>query len=120
MYEIDRLNGSTDWTDVDLDFVQRERTPERIADVRIRSRSTVPSLPNTKQYFESSGVGRSYDRVQKAELRSIGDATPDRVAVDETVIQVNDGHHRPYTAIDSRRTNFRTCGSPRREKRSAV
>ena len=35
IHEIDRLDDSTDWIDVDSDFVQRERTPERIVDVSI-------------------------------------------------------------------------------------
>jgi len=87
MYEIDRLNGSADRIDVDLGFVQRERAPERIADVGIRSRSAVLSLSNTKQCFENSGAGRSCNWVRKAESRSTGDATSDRVAVDETVIR---------------------------------
>ena len=100
VHEIDRLNGSTDRIDVELGFVRRERIPERIADVGIQLRLVVLSLSNTKQYLENLGVERSYNRVRKAELQPTSDATPDHVAVDETVIRVNDERRRLYTAID--------------------
>ena len=106
LHEIDRLNGSTDRIDVELGFVRRERIPERIADVGIQLRLVVLSLSNTKQYLENLGVERSYNRVRKAELQPTSDATPDHVAVDETVIRVNDERRRLYTAIDSKRNEF--------------
>ena len=46
MSEIDRLSGSTDW--IDLDFVQRERTPERVIEVGIQLHLAGLSLSNTK------------------------------------------------------------------------
>ena len=57
MHEIDRLSGSTDW--IDLDFVQRERTPEQIIEVGIQLHLAGLSLSNTKQYLERLGVKRS-------------------------------------------------------------
>ena len=57
MHEIDRLSESTDW--IDLDFVQRERTPERIIKVDIQLHLAGLSLSNTKQYLEKLGVRRS-------------------------------------------------------------
>lgn len=99
--EIDRRNGSADWIDVELDFVQRERTSERIADVGTQLRLVVLSLSNTKQHLESLGVERQYNRVRKAELQRTSDATPDHVAVGETVIQVNDERRRIYVAVGS-------------------
>ena len=57
MPEIDRRSGSADW--IDLDFVQRERTPERIIEVGIQLHLARLSLSNTKQYLERLGVGRS-------------------------------------------------------------
>ena len=57
MHEIDRLSGSTDW--IDLDFVQRERTPEQVIEVGIQLHLAGLSLSNTKQYLERLGVKRS-------------------------------------------------------------
>ena len=53
MPEIDRLSGSTDW--IDLEFVQRERTPKRIIEVGIQLHLAGLSLSNTKQYLERLG-----------------------------------------------------------------
>ena len=46
MPEIDRLSDSTDW--IDLDFVERERTPELIIEVVIQLHLAGLSLSNTK------------------------------------------------------------------------
>ena len=46
MHEIDRLSDSTDW--IDLDSVERERTPERIVEVDIQLHLAVLSLSNIK------------------------------------------------------------------------
>ena len=70
MPEIDRLSGSTDW--IDLDFVQRERTPEWIIEIDIQLHLAGLSLSNTKQYLERLGVKRSrtaiHNWVQKIDL----------------------------------------------------
>ena len=52
--EIDRLSGCTDR--IDVEFVQRERTPERIVEVGIQLHLAGLSLSNTKQYLERLGV----------------------------------------------------------------
>jgi len=68
MHEIDRLSDSTDW--IDLDFVERERTPKQIIEVGIQLHLAGLSLSNTKQYLERVGVERSrtaiHNWVQKA------------------------------------------------------
>ena len=108
MHEIDRLNGSTDW--IDLDFVQRERTPERIVEVGIQLHLAGLSLSNTKQYLENLSVERSqtaiHNRVQNADLQPTSDAVPDHIAVDETVIQVNDERRWLYAAVDPETNGF--------------
>jgi hypothetical protein len=50
MSEIDRLNGDSDW--IDLEFVERERTPEEIVEMGIQLHLAGLSLSNTKQYLE--------------------------------------------------------------------
>ena len=57
MPEIDRLNQCSDW--IDLEFVERERTPEPAIDVGIQLHLAGLSLSNTKQYLERLGVERS-------------------------------------------------------------
>ena len=108
MPEIDRLSGSTDWTD--LEFVQRERTPDRIIEFGIQLHLAGLSLSNTKQYLERLGVERSrtaiHNWVQKADLQPTSDAAPNHIAVDETVIQVNDERRWLYTAVDPETNKF--------------
>ena len=62
------------------------------------------SLSNTKQILERLGVKRSrtaiHNWVQKADLQPSCDGSPNHVAVDETVIQVNDERHWLFAAVD--------------------
>jgi putative transposase len=46
MTEINRLTGHTDW--IDLEFIERERTPEPIVELDIRFHLAKLSLSNTK------------------------------------------------------------------------
>jgi len=57
MSESNRLSGSTEW--IDLDFVERERTPQKIIETGIQLHLAGLSLSNTKQYLEKLGVDRS-------------------------------------------------------------
>jgi putative transposase len=57
MSESNRLNGSTKW--IDLEFVERERTPNEIIETGIQLHLAGLSLSNTKQYLEHLGVDRS-------------------------------------------------------------
>ncbi len=92
MAEFDRLNGSTDW--IDLSFVERERTPRQLIEVGIQLHLAGLSLSNIKKRLERLGVKRSrtaiHNWIKKADLQPAVDSTPNHVALDETVIQVND------------------------------
>jgi len=76
MPEIARFTGCTDW--IGLDFVERQRMPERAMKFGI---------------LEELGVERSRkaidDWVQKADLQPAESRTPNHIAVDETVIRTN-------------------------------
>jgi len=102
MAEIDRLGEATGW--IDLSFVERERTPEPIIEVGIHLHVAGLSLSNTKQVLERFGVERSRPAIQnwvkKSNLQPASEATPDQIAVDETVIQVGDERHWLYAAVD--------------------
>ena len=91
MAEITRLSGRSDW--IELDFVERERTPSELMKLGIRLHLAGVSLSNTIRELEKFGVERSrkpvHDWVQKADLQPAGDVSPDHVALDETVIRIN-------------------------------
>ncbi|MXR40775.1 IS6 family transposase [Halobaculum sp. WSA2] len=108
MAEFDRLIRGIDW--IDLEFVERERTPEQIVEVGIQLHLAGLSLSNTKQYLERLGVERSrtaiHNWVQKADLQPTNDGAPNQIAVDETVIQINDERHWLYAAVDPGTNEF--------------
>jgi len=102
MPETNRLNGNTDW--IDLSFVERERTPRQLIEVGIQLHLAGLSLSNTKQQLERLGVQRSrtaiHNWVQKADLQPAVESTPNHVALDETVIRVNDQRRWLFAAVD--------------------
>jgi putative transposase len=102
MPEISRLSGSREW--IDLDFVERERTPESAMALGIQSHLAGLSLSNTVDLLEALGVQRSrkaiHDWVQKADLQPDSGRSPNQVALDETVIRINDQQFWLYAAGD--------------------
>jgi len=102
MPEISRLSGHRDW--VDLDFVERERTPEPAMALGIQSHVAGLSLSNTVELLESLGVQRSrkavHDWVQKADLQPDSGKSPNQIALDETVIRINGQQFWLYAAAD--------------------
>ncbi len=102
MAEIARLSGSTDW--IDLDFVERERTPEHAMKLGIQMHVAGLSLSNTVSILDELGVQRSrkavHDWVQKADLQPDGGQSPNQVALDESVIRINDQQYWLYAAVD--------------------
>ncbi len=92
MPEISRLTGHRKW--IDLDFVERERTPETAMALGIQSHVAGLSLSNTDELLEDLGVQRSrkaiHDWIQKADLQPESGREPNQVALDETVIRIND------------------------------
>jgi len=102
MPEIARLTGCSDW--IDLGFVERERTPKQIVELGIRLHLAGLSLSNTVSELEEFGVERSrkavHDWVQKADLQPVDGKSPDHVAIDETVIQIDTEQFWLYAAVD--------------------
>jgi len=102
MPEIARLSGSRYW--IDLDFVERERTPEPAMALGIQSHAAGLSLSNTLELLDSLGVQRSrkaiHDWVQKADLQPKSGKSPNQIALDETVIRINDEQFWLYAAAD--------------------
>jgi putative transposase len=102
MPKISRLSGSRDW--IDLDFVERERTPEPAMALGIQSHVAGLSLSNTVDLLDCLGVQRSrkaiHDWVQKADLQPKSGKSPNQIALDETVIRINDQQYWLYAAAD--------------------
>ena len=108
MAEITRLSGCSDW--LELDFVERERTPSELMKLGIRLHLAGLSLSNTISELEKFGVQRSrkavHDWVQKADLQPASNASPDHIALDETVIRVNGQQYWLYAAVDPETNKF--------------
>ena len=100
MAEMTRLSSCNDW--LELDFVERERTPSELMKLGIRLHLAGLSLSNTISELEKFGVQRSrkavHDWVQKADLQPTTDASPDHIALDETVIRINSQQYWLYAA----------------------
>ena len=108
MAEFDRLSRGIEW--IDLELVERERTPEQIVELGIHLHLAGVSLSNTKQYLERLGVERSrtaiHSWIQKADLQPTGDGAPNQITVEETVIRINDERHWLYAAMGPETNEF--------------
>ncbi|MFQ3318205.1 MAG: putative transposase [Natronomonas sp.] len=102
MPEIDRLNGNLG--QIELEFVEREATPQLLMTLSIQLHFAGLSLSNTVFILEMFGVERAqstiHNWVHKADLQPDDGRNPDHVAVDETVIQLNDEQYWLYAAVD--------------------
>ncbi|WP_353633913.1 IS6 family transposase (plasmid) [Halobacterium sp. NMX12-1] len=102
MLEIARLDGGSDC--FELDFLEREATPEPAMKLGIRLHLAGLSLSDTVSILDRLGVERCrttvHNWVQKADLQPLNGANPDHVAVDETVIQLNDERFWLYAAVN--------------------
>ena len=102
MPENARLNGCLD--EIELGFVEREATPKLLMKLGIQLHLAGLSLSNTVSILEIFGVERArstvHNWVHKADLQPESDQNPDHVAVDETVIQLNDEQYWLYAAVD--------------------
>jgi len=97
-----RLNGYLD--EIDVEFVEREATPRFLMKLSIQLHLAGLSLSNTVSILELFGVERArstvHNWVHKAELQPRSGQNPDHIAVDETVIRLNDEQYWLYAAVD--------------------
>ena len=108
MAKIARLAGDTAW--IDLEFVERERTPRELMELGIRLHLAGLSLSNTVRELEKFGVHRSrktvHDWVHKADLSPADGASPDKIALDETVIWIDGQQFWLLAAVDPDTNQF--------------
>ena len=102
MSKNDRLNGCLD--EIEVGFVEREATPRFVMKLGIQPHLTGLSLSDTVSTLELFGLKRArstvHDWVHKDELQPESNQNPDHVAVDETVIRLNDEEYWLYAAVD--------------------
>jgi transposase-like protein len=102
MPENERLSSSLDR--IQLDFVERQATPEFLMKLSIQLYLSGLSLSNSVRILEVFGVQRArltvHIWVHKVNLQPEPGKNPDHVAVDETVIQLNDERYWLYAAVD--------------------
>ena len=102
MSKNDRLNGCLD--EIELGFVEREATPQFLMKLGIQLHLAGLSLSNTVSILEIFGVSRArstvHNWVHKADLQPESNQNPDHVAVDETVIRLNNEKYWLYAAVD--------------------
>ncbi|MFC6765125.1 IS6 family transposase [Natrinema soli] len=108
MPESSRLNGSS--SGVQLDFVEREATPRELMRLSIQLHLSELSISNTVSVLERLGIKRArstiHNWVQKANLQPTTGSQPDHVALDETVIQLDDQRYWLYAAVDPETNKF--------------
>jgi transposase-like protein len=89
---------------INLEFIEREATPRVLMKLSIQLHLAGLSLSNTVSILELFGVSRArstvHNWVHKADLQPESGRNPDHVAVDETVIQLNNDQYWLYAAVD--------------------
>jgi putative transposase len=104
----DRLTGFS--TDFELGFVEREATPEPVMKLGIQLHAAGLSLSDTVSMLAGLGVDRArstvHNWVQKANLQPTSGKAPNHVAIDETVIQLNNERFWLYAAVDPETNEF--------------
>lgn len=108
MPEPDRLTGFSGG--FELGFVEREATPEPAMKLGIQLHAAGLSRSDTDSAFAGLGVDRArttvHNWVQKAGLQPTDGKDPNHVAIDETVIRLNDQRFWLYAAVDPETGEF--------------
>jgi len=104
MLENNRLSDCLD--EINLEFVEREATPRLLMKVSIQLYLAGLSLSNTVSFLEVFGIDRVrltvYNWVHKADLQPETGRSPNHVAIDETVIRLDEEQHWLYAAVDTK------------------
>jgi len=108
MSEFARLSAPSDC--IELEFVEREATPEPLMRLSIHLHAAGLSLSDTVRVLDSFGVKRArstvHNWVQKADLQPTDGKSPNHVVIDETVIQLNNQRFWLYAAVDPETNEF--------------
>ncbi len=104
------LNGSAEL--IDLEFMERKWTPYEIIKTGIQLHPAGLSFSNAKQYLVRLGIDRSqtviHNWIQKTDLQPSNGPSLNRIAVNETAIQINSDRFWLYAAADLRTNEYLT------------
>ena len=102
MLEFTRLSGRSDG--IQLAFVERVCTPTDMMRLGIRLHLAGLSLEKTVHILELLGVDRCRSTVhywvKKADLEPADGRTPDKIALDETVVKIDGEQYWLFAAVD--------------------
>jgi len=108
MPETDRL--TTFSGGFELDVVEREATPPPLMKLSIHLHAASLSLSDTISVLDRLGVDRCrttvHNWVRKADIEPVDDKSPNHVALDETVIQLNNERYWLLAAVDPATIEF--------------
>lgn len=103
MTEFGRLSDIVD--QIELDFVEQEVAPEVLMKLSIHLYLSGLLLSNIVRSLEIFDVKRArstvHNWIHKDDLQPTSGKNPNHVAVDETVIQLNDEQYWLYAAVDA-------------------
>jgi transposase-like protein len=118
MPENDRLSGCSD--DINLEFVEREVTPRLLMNFSIQLHVAELSISNTVLFFYIFGANRVratvHNCVHKAGLQPETGRIPNHVAVDATVIRLDNEQYWLYAAVDHESNELLHTKLERRER----
>jgi transposase-like protein len=90
--------------EIESGFVEREATPRLLMNLSIQLHLAGLSLSNTVSVLELFGFERArstiHNWMHKTDLQPEDGRSPDHVAIDETVIRLNDEQYWLYAAVD--------------------
>jgi len=100
-----RTTHSTSFSNaLELDFVERVRTPKPLMREAIELHLAGLSLSSIKNFLENRGLERTrkaiHDWTNKTDLEPRENIKPDKIALDETVVKVNGERYWLYGAVD--------------------
>jgi len=108
MPKIERFTGPSG--SIELDFVEREVTPQPLMQLSVHLHAAELSLPNTISTLDNSGVDRCRSTVhnwmEKVDLPPEDGKSPNLVAVDETMIQLNNERYWLLAAVAPETNEF--------------
>ena len=103
MPKIGRLNGVSDA--IELDFVDRGATPKPTIKLAVHLHLGGLSLSDTISVLDSFAIERArstvHNWVQKADLEPEAGRDPDMIALDETVVKIEEERFCVYCAVDA-------------------
>ena len=102
MHETTRLDGPSDA--IELDFVERVATPKPVMKYGIHLHLAGLSLQKAVSFLENFGIERCRSTVhywvKRSNLEPRTGRSPEKIALDETVVKIDGERHWLFAAVD--------------------